>query len=125
MQTIADNGQTLIKALRFCKLKDLYRPAAPILKTLTRDPETFRTRDAMEGEETIRDMIQRGKSHFIDTERQVVAENQHEDLFYNEADGLEDMVLFPEEHSESKRFSNRIQTRSTSFLEARLIGTVS
>ena len=77
----------------------MYVPAAPILKSLARETETFRTRDAREGEETIWDTIMRGKSHFIDMDRQAMSDDQYEDIFYSEADVLEDLVLFPDENS--------------------------
>ena len=41
----------------------------------------------------------RGKSQFIDIEQQEVSEDQQEDIFYSEPDVLEDLVLFPTEHS--------------------------
>ena len=77
----------------------MYARAAPILKSLAREPETFRTRDAREGEETILDTIMRGKPQWMDMARQTVAEKRHDEIFYNEADALEDLVLFPEEQS--------------------------
>ena len=70
------------------------------MKTLSRDPVTFRTRDTKGGEETLWDMVQRGRSQFIDLERRTIAEDQHDELFYNEADALEDRILFPQEHTE-------------------------
>ena len=78
-------------------MKDVYAQAAPILKSLAREPKTFRTRDARDGEESIWDTIVRGKSQFIDIEQQEVSEDQLEEIFYNEADAMEDLVLFPTE----------------------------
>ncbi|KAL8954154.1 MAG: hypothetical protein Q9222_000038 [Ikaeria aurantiellina] len=89
-------------AHRCCDLNDGYEPAAYILKTLARGSGTSRTRNAKEGEETLWDELQRGKSQFIDMDRQAVSEDQHEDLFYNEADALEDTILFPEEHGKTQ-----------------------
>ena len=94
----------MVKALQACDLKDMWKPAASILKSLARDPETSRTRDAKEGEETLWDLIQRSKSHFIDTKTQTIAEDQHEDIFYSEADALEDCILFPVDNQESALF---------------------
>lgn len=90
----------MLKALRCCDMKDMYKQAAPIMKTIHRDPDTFRPRDAKAGEETLWDLVQRSKSQFIDTETQTVAEDQLEYLFYSEADALEDYILFPDEHLE-------------------------
>ena len=78
-------------------MKDMFKQAVPILKTLARDPVTFRTRDAKEGEDTLWDLIQRGSSVYVDVETQTIAEDQHEELFYSEADALEDLILFPDE----------------------------
>ena len=39
----------------------------------------------------------RGKSQFIDIEQEDVSEDQLEEIFYNEADAMEDLVLFPTE----------------------------
>lgn len=90
----------MLKALRCCDMKDMYKQAAPIMKTIHRDPDTFRPRDAKAGEKTLWDLVQRSKSQFIDTKTQSVAEDQLEYLFYSEADALEDYILFPDEHLE-------------------------
>ena len=78
-------------------MKDMFKQAIPILKTLARDPVTFRTRDIKEGEESLWNMIQHGQSYYVDTNTGTIAEDQHQDLFYNEADALEDCILFPDE----------------------------
>ncbi|MCJ1457569.1 hypothetical protein MMC28_007937 [Mycoblastus sanguinarius] len=86
----------------------MYRPAAPILKTITRDPITFRTRDIKPGEQvnSIWDEVLRGQSRMINTEGKTLesqlAEDLHESKFYNEADAVEDAVLFPEEISKGE-----------------------
>lgn len=76
----------------------MYLPAAAILKSLARDSQTSRTRDAKDGEETIFDMVGRGKSQFVNLKQGIIDEDQHEEIFYSEADAPEDMVLFPDEH---------------------------
>ena len=78
-------------------MKDMYKQAVPLLKTLARDPVTFRTRDMKEGEESLWDTIQHGQSYYVDANTGTIAEDQHQDLFYNEADALEDCILFPDE----------------------------
>ena len=78
-------------------MKDMFKQAVPILKTLARDPVTFRTGDIREGEESLWNIIQHGQSYYVDTNTGTIAEDQHQDLFYNEADALEDCILFPDE----------------------------
>lgn len=88
-------------------MKDIYNPAASTLKAITRDPITKRTRDIKPGEDvmSIWDEIQRGQAHRINldlgckTLEQQIAKDPHQSKFYNEADMLEDAVLFPEELS--------------------------
>lgn len=102
--------QMHIKALRCGKGKDLYKPAAPILKTLYRDEDSH-YRDVRPGdqEQFINqwDYLQDGRSKFfygdIDEPNQPPTEltdSWPSNLFYNEADALEDEVLFPEERAQ-------------------------
>ncbi len=88
----------------------MYNPAAQILKVLTRDPVTFRTRDIRPGEEvrSIWDQVQRGPYRLIDPQidpRKSTTWNATDQsqlnpsTFYGEPDVLEDEVLFPEELS--------------------------
>ncbi|KAL8979797.1 MAG: hypothetical protein Q9205_004956 [Flavoplaca limonia] len=85
--------------------EDQYRPAESILKTLTHDPETMRTRDLKPGEQamSIWEEIQKGRNHMLNTKGKTREEQLAPDLppsyFYGEADVLEDEVLFPEEFS--------------------------
>lgn len=78
-------------------MKDMYKQAVPILKTLARDPVTFRTRDIEQGEESLWDIVQHGQSYYVETNTGKTAEDQHQELFYNEADALEDCILLPDE----------------------------
>ncbi|SMQ51641.1 unnamed protein product [Zymoseptoria tritici ST99CH_3D7] len=98
---------TLIKAYRFTQGIECYSVAAPILKTIRRDPDTGRCRDVREGEESVWDVIQHPDSQSIDFlveyldgkvtgRRDMTAEEKHE-RYYNEIDAAEDEVLFPEE----------------------------
>lgn len=100
----------LIKAIRCGNGKDLYKPAASILKTLYRD-EDNNYRD-VRPEDTVHltnqwDYLQDERSKFfygdIDTPENRPTEvkgSWPSNLFYNEADALEDEVLFPEERAE-------------------------
>ena len=95
--------QTLIKALRFCTTRDLYNPAESVLRTITRDTLTLRARDIKPGEvvDSVWDTIQKGKmsSWMVDSGTQERTESHEPDLskYYNEADVLEDAILFPEQ----------------------------
>ncbi|KAL6720831.1 hypothetical protein ACLMJK_002756 [Lecanora helva] len=98
----------LFKANSFSSIKDAYNSAAPILKTITHDRETFRTRDIKPGEDetSLWDVLQRGKPIVFDPNHQPTqfrdgdgqaTEELPKRLFYTEADKLEDALLFPEE----------------------------
>jgi len=106
----------LFKAHRFYKGLDTYNPSASILKTLSRDPDDRRIRDIKEGGqiESIYDELHGGETAFkfgrIDdvfrnakyVDGKWVATELKEtepprSLFYNEADALENQILFPEE----------------------------
>ena len=95
--------KTLIKALRLCTTRDLYNPAQSILRTITRDTVTLRAREIKSGEQadSIWDTIQKGRmsSWGLDNNTQERKEIHEPDLskFYNEADVLEDAILFPEQ----------------------------
>lgn len=102
-------------------MRDLYNPAAATLKTITRDPVTFRTRDIKPGDEvmSIWDEIQRGRSHLLNpkgrTLEEQFAEDPHASKFYNEADMLEDAILFPEELSDD--VTNNLYSGKTNALD--------
>ncbi|KAL9004683.1 MAG: hypothetical protein Q9188_002498, partial [Gyalolechia gomerana] len=95
--------QTLVKAHRFCSIQDLYNPLAPILKTLTHDRETFRTRDIKPDEDvrSLWDEVLRTPNRRVDPGGETLEDRLIPDLdasyFYGEPDVLEDEVLFPEE----------------------------
>ena len=95
--------QTLIKALRLCTPQDLYNPAESALRTITRDTVTLRARDIKPGEQvdSIWDTIQKGRmsSWLLEDNKQKPTEVHEPDVskFYNEADVLEDAILFPEQ----------------------------
>lgn len=86
-------------------MQDFYNPAASTLKTITRDPATFRTRDIKPGEDvkSIWDEIRRGRGCVLNpdgtTLKSQIVDDPDKSKFYNKADMLEDTVLFPEELS--------------------------
>ena len=86
-------------------MQDQYRPAESILKTLTHDPETMRTRDLKPGEKamSIWEEIQKVRNHMLNTKGKTREEQLAPEFppsyFYGEADVLEDGVLLPEEFS--------------------------
>ncbi|KAJ8064951.1 hypothetical protein OCU04_007254 [Sclerotinia nivalis] len=101
--------QMLTKALRCRKVTDLYKPAASILKALYRDEDCLH-KDVRPGgpEQFINQwdchQDERAKIfHDLDDWNQRPTEpidSLTSNLFYNEADALEDEVLFPEERAE-------------------------
>ena len=87
----------------------MYRPAESVLRTLTRDPSTLRTRDIKPGEDlpSIWDETQRSQYSTVNhnpktREDRVIEGEPPASIFYNEADVLEDAILFPEEVAEGK-----------------------
>lgn len=91
----------LFKAHRVHSFKESYKLCGPILETLTRDPESFRVREIRANEDSAKsifDDIQSGDTFFkLFNEQQQPLEKIPKDLFYNEADALEDKILFAEE----------------------------
>ena len=88
----------MAKASRFQRGPDFYSAAMPILKTLTYDEETGRYRDIRPGEavESVADRVNGPKFHIRFGEN-LDQDEAPEDLWYNEADAIEDSILFPEE----------------------------
>jgi hypothetical protein len=95
----------LIKAHRFRSGMDFYRPAAHVLKTITREEKTHRVRDIKPGEvvESIWDQMTSppAQSTSSDTNNKLPP-GAHHYLLYNESDALEDAVLFPEESQKAE-----------------------
>lgn len=90
----------LFKAHRFRDLPDAFNIAAPILKTVARDPDSHRVREIKPGDEaeSIYNEIHHPGTQFkIFNEDRQVLEKTPRYLFYNDIDALEDKVLFPEE----------------------------
>lgn len=90
----------MVKAGRFQKGLDFYSAAAPILKTLTRDKSTLRCRDIQPGEsvKSIFDHISGPGCHFGFGEN-LDEEEPPKGVWYDEADAVEDSILFPDEAS--------------------------
>ncbi|KAB2572944.1 hypothetical protein DBV05_g8399 [Lasiodiplodia theobromae] len=102
----------LIKAHRFQCGLDMYKPSEHILKTITRDKETQRTRDIRPGEEgkvqSIWDDINsdsnRVKFFTDDAESaEELSDDMPKEWRYSEADRLEDEILFPWEHKSANK----------------------
>lgn len=102
----------LIKAIRATTGKDMYKPAASILKTLYRDEDSH-YRDVRPGDSqqfiNQWDYLQDDRSKFYygdidgpDRIPTVPTDSWPSKLFYNKADALEDEVLFPEEQAEEE-----------------------
>lgn len=112
----------LFKAHRCRTGADLYNPAASVLKTLTKDIRTHRPRDIKPGEDGVNsiydDIHHEGTQFFFgrieslkghDFEKSISEANKFpRSLLYNEADALEDEILFPEERSPEKGQSSAI-----------------
>ncbi|MCJ1393917.1 hypothetical protein MMC18_006793 [Xylographa bjoerkii] len=90
---------TLVKAYRFCKGPDFYNLAAPVLKTITRDRDSQRVRKfkAEESVLSLYDEIHDERTSFVFGDIARTDAQPPKNLFYNEADALEDRILFPEE----------------------------
>jgi hypothetical protein len=100
--------QMLFKALRCRKGTDMYNLAAPVIKCLYTDKETHRVRDIKpgDGNESIYDCIHHERTQFyygslemdgVTHKRTMEANAFPKHLWYNDADALEDEILFPEE----------------------------
>ncbi|KAF7184910.1 hypothetical protein HII31_13722 [Pseudocercospora fuligena] len=93
----------MIKARRMCSGLDMHEPVAPIIKTLVRDSESGRTRDALPHESSLYDELHDGTyktvtAHFEPgTENAEWNDEPHAGFFYSAVDAEEDLVLFPEE----------------------------
>ena len=89
----------LFKANRCRKPADIYDVAAPILKTLTRDGTSHRSRGVKTGEKSIYDQYHNEDVRFtVSGPATKPTEDIPQYLFYDEIDALEDEVLFPEEY---------------------------
>jgi hypothetical protein len=110
MKFLAEIIQMLFKALRCRSPPDMYNLAGPVLKTLHKDKVTHRVHDIKPGEDvpSIWDSLHAEGLQFFygeltdDTNESMkrVMDNPNKfprNLFYNEADALEDEILFPEE----------------------------
>lgn len=109
--------QLLFKALRCKSGADLYLRPSAVLKTLYQEKITFRVRDIVPGqdEESIYDAFTSPTTKFVYSKQDLKGWKEVDGkitrselreytpprkLLYNEADALEDRVLFPEEYSD-------------------------
>ncbi|PVH94676.1 hypothetical protein DM02DRAFT_602165 [Periconia macrospinosa] len=95
--------QQLMKAHRVRELKDVYKVVEPVIKTLTKDPETDRIRSIRPDEEVKslwNDINDPSMTFHLWTNGHEAAPDQFDKIKYNEADALEDEILFPEEADE-------------------------
>lgn len=112
MKFLAEIIQMLFKALRCRSPPDMYNLAGPVLKTLHKDKVTHRVRDIKPGEDvpSVWDSLHAEGLQFFygevtdDTNESMkrVMDSTNKfprNLFYNQADALEDEILFPEERA--------------------------
>lgn len=116
--------QTLLKARRVTGPREMHLHLKPILSTLTRDKETARAREIRPGsdEESIYDDMTGPNTRFMFGKGFTVSRPEELTdqvdpaaawaLFYNEADALEDVILFPDE---SNLKVGEIETRVSKF----------
>ena len=103
-------------------MRDLYNPAESVLRTITRDAVTLRARDIKPGEvvDSVWDTVQKGKmsSWKVDNRTRERTESHEPDMskYYNEADVLEDAILFPEQ-SASETVGGLFRGHETSMQE--------
>ncbi|KAF2498113.1 hypothetical protein BU16DRAFT_525675 [Lophium mytilinum] len=100
--------QMLLKAQRCVQPLDYFNLAGPVIKTLTRDRDTMRARTIKPGEvvESIWDEIHHPETRMraLDINNQEVKiEDSLMSYLYNEADVLEDQILFPEEVLQNRK----------------------
>lgn len=105
--------ETLYKARRILEPKGALLHLKPVLDTITRDPITKRARDLRPGsdEESIFQRLTGSKAqhmfgnafktHSADDLNETLDPKLAYSLFYNEADALEDSILFPDEFNPS------------------------
>jgi len=94
--------QTLFKANRCVEPKDMYKMMGPVIKTLTRERDTFRLREIKPGEDVMSlwdDLHHPGSSmeYGVGPDRQRQSNPPDSNVFYNEVDELEDAWLFPDD----------------------------
>ncbi|KAF2808929.1 uncharacterized protein BDZ99DRAFT_444814 [Mytilinidion resinicola] len=100
--------QMLLKAQRCITPLDYFKLAGPVIKTLTRDRSTMRARTIKPGEvvQSIWDEIHHPETRMraVDLNgREVNIEDSLMSYLYNEADVLEDQILFPEEVLQNRK----------------------
>jgi hypothetical protein len=91
----------LYKAHRIQDIRESYKLAGPILQTLTRDCDSLRVREIRANEDAVKSIYdticdEETQFRFYNELREPV-ESIPKHVFYNEADALEDKILFAEE----------------------------
>ncbi|PGH07906.1 hypothetical protein AJ79_06113 [Helicocarpus griseus UAMH5409] len=118
-------SEMLFKAHRVTSAPEILGDAAPYLKTLTTDPETRRVRDIkpVEQVESVYDVYASEDTTIrFHTNKGRIGTGLPRQVKYNEADALEDAVLFPEELT-GEATSNRMKmmsNRLTDFEQGRM-----
>ncbi|EEQ92317.2 uncharacterized protein BDCG_07437 [Blastomyces dermatitidis ER-3] len=103
--------EMLYKSHRVTRPAQILGASAPYLKTVTKDPKTYRIRDIKPGEqaESVHDAYEREDTIFrFRTSKGKVGTGLPSQMKYNEADALEDAILFPEEFT-GEATSNRMR----------------
>lgn len=100
----------LFKAHRVERVADHYNYAAPILKTLVVDQKTHRCRDKRpDDEKSLYDVYHSSGTKFVlRNSKGEIMEGVPRSLVYNEADRLEDEVLFPDDNNRSVAVKNKL-----------------
>ncbi|KFH47713.1 hypothetical protein ACRE_013240 [Hapsidospora chrysogenum ATCC 11550] len=116
---------------RIAEPRDAYKHMEPLLRTLTRDKDTMRTRKIKPGEDvnTLWDTLMDDRMQFlsVDTRGKSVTYRDSTDLhspymFYSAANAAEDKVLFPDESDSDKKkvpfreFKNGVNGMENGFL---------
>ncbi|KAJ9616708.1 hypothetical protein H2200_000427 [Cladophialophora chaetospira] len=117
--------EILYRAHRVVDGEGLFSLIAPILKTLTRDGDAWRTQDLQEGENapTVWDEMMDDPRFEWRTPDGDVSKEIPKNLVYTEADALEEEILFPGDMEGKKRFKP-IKNRLTEFESGRMIDSV-
>lgn len=92
--------QTIVKSKRMRTGADMHRDSAPILRSITRDPETLRVRELKPGEnkQSMYDYVISGSVTFKHVgDNGTFQDGLPPEFTYDEDDALEDQVLFPGE----------------------------
>lgn len=113
----------LFKAHRVERLADHFNYAAPILRTLVVDKNTHRCRDIRPDDEmSLYDVYHSSGTKFISrNSRGEMMDGVPRSLVYNEADRLEDEVLFPDQLTgEARNKTVAVKNKLLAFEQGRI-----